>query len=162
MAEIELAIWMYYPESMYTLNEAKTAILEWRDPVLAEPTAMQLANAEAAYDAIVDPETGSGSAWLTVDVTTIDGDGVDEATVTLHYAMPYAFSDAGGENTVEALVNGEKFYFTLDEYTPGSFDVRTAIETFTSLTPGTIIIVQLLGSYQGVEADTTEITIEVI
>lgn len=59
--DLSLAIYQINPLAEYRLNDAKTAILEWRGPG-PQPTGQQLTDAWAVYQAALPPVPDYGNA----------------------------------------------------------------------------------------------------
>ena len=145
--DIRTKIWMYSPASEYlTIDNsgdgAHDTIVEWRDAGIPEPTAQDLIDAQAAYT----DAAANGPLALNADKTQISGDGVDTATITISYLLPYPAS-------IDVLVNGEAV----------SVELVNGVGTLelVSDAPGTAILIESLSAYQGIDASAS-VSVEVV
>lgn len=137
--DIRVKLWMYSPTSEYqTISSDETEVhdtlVEWRDESTPPPTEQDLVAAEAAYRAAIE----EGPVSLSVDTDQIQGDGVDQAVVTVDYRLSYP-------DSIPVLVNGQEV----------SVDISEGPDTLiiTSKTPGITVEISTLTQYQGVPAN---------
>ena len=145
--DIRTHIWMHSPTSEYLTIDSSgdglhDTITEWRDGSVSQPTAQDLTDAESAYNDAVS----NGPITLSADKTQISGNGLDTATITVGYALPYP-------SAIDVLINGEAVSVFI---TDGSGTLQLVSDA-----PGTTILIESRDAYQGIDA-AASVTVEVV